>query len=272
MVGGATRMPQIQQAVAEFFGAAAAQQSQSRPGRRARRRDPGERARGQPRYRRRLAAARRHPAVARASRRWAARREDHPAQRHDPDRARAGIHDLQGRPDRDGDPRRAGRAREGRRLPVARALRAARASRRWWRAPRASASRSRSTPTDSLVGLGARADHGRRGSDHRQAFVRARRTPTSRACWRNRTLTPPTTWRARALAESAGRGERMVAATEGALAADGDLLDARTSGARHRRRRSRRCAGSPAGATATRSMRRGRLRSTARPRNSPPGA
>ena len=42
------------------------------------------------------------------------------------DRARAGIHHLQGRPDRDGLPRRAGRARARLRLPLAGALRAAR--------------------------------------------------------------------------------------------------------------------------------------------------
>ncbi len=49
-----------------------------------------------------------------------------PAQHHDPGGARAGVHDLQGRPDRNGDPRGAGRARARRRLPLARALRAAR--------------------------------------------------------------------------------------------------------------------------------------------------
>ena len=128
MVGGATRMPQIQQAVAEFFGAGAAQQSRSGQGRRAGRGDPGQRARRQPRRGRRLAAARRDPALARPRDDGRPGREDRPAQLDHPGVARAGIHHLQGRADRDGDPRGAGRARAGQRLPLARALRIARHS------------------------------------------------------------------------------------------------------------------------------------------------
>ena len=113
---------------------AASHQLEPRPGRRARRGHPGRCARRQPHRRqrgaRRLAPARRDPAVARARDDGRAHREDRPAQRDDPGHARAGIHDVQGRPDGDRDPRRAGRARQGRRLPLARALRAARASRR----------------------------------------------------------------------------------------------------------------------------------------------
>jgi len=41
------------------------------------------------------------------------------AQHADPRPARAGFHDLSGRPDGDGDPCRAGRARDGGRLPAA---------------------------------------------------------------------------------------------------------------------------------------------------------
>ena len=70
-----------------------------------------------------------------------------PAQRDDSGHARPGVHDLARRPDRDGDPRRAGRARARRGLPLARALRAARHPADGRRAPRASASPSRSMPT-----------------------------------------------------------------------------------------------------------------------------
>ena len=88
--------------------------------------------------------------------------------------ARAGVHDVQGRPDGDGDPRRAGRARDGRRLPLARALRAARHP--------ADGRRRGAHPGDvpgrrrrPAVGVGAREDDGRRGRDRRQAVVRALR-------------------------------------------------------------------------------------------------
>ncbi len=103
---------------------------QHRPGqgRGAGRRDPGQPAGGQPRARRRLAAAGRDPAVAGHRNDGRAGREDHPAQFDDPVRPGAGIHDLQGWPDRDGGARAAGRARAGVGLPLAGALRAARHS------------------------------------------------------------------------------------------------------------------------------------------------
>ena len=87
----------------------------------------------------------------------------------------AGIHHLQGRPDGDGHSRRAGRART--RSPTAARWRASScaAFRRWSPAPRASGSRSRSTPTDCSP-CAAREQTTRRGSgDRGQAVVRSRR-------------------------------------------------------------------------------------------------
>ena len=139
LVGGATRMPQIRRAVAEYLRPAAADQSQSGRSGRARRGDPGQQARRQPRAQRRVAAARRHPAVARARNDGRPDREDHPAQRDDSDRARAGVHHLQGRPDGDGDPRRAGRAREWSWTAARWRASNCAASRRWSPARRASA-------------------------------------------------------------------------------------------------------------------------------------
>ena len=118
---------------------AAAHQPRSGPGRRARRGDPGQRARRQPRRRRRLAAARRDPAVARPRDDGRAGREDHAAQLDDPGVARAGVHDVQGRPDGDGDPR-ACRASASRSPTAARSRASSCAAfRRWWPARRASA-------------------------------------------------------------------------------------------------------------------------------------
>ena len=139
LVGGATRMPQIRRAVERVLRPAAADQSRSGPGRRARRGDPGEllagnRAAGDdwllldviP-----LSLGRRDDGRP--------RREDHSAQLDDSGRARAGVHDVQGRPDGDGDPRRAGRARDGRPIAVRSRASSCAAFRRWPRARRASA-------------------------------------------------------------------------------------------------------------------------------------
>jgi actin-like ATPase involved in cell morphogenesis len=128
MVGGATRMPQVQQAVGRFLRPGAADQSRSGQGGGDRRRHPGQCAGGQSRGRRRLAAARRHSAVARAGNDGRSGREGDSAQFHDPIRARPGIHHLQGRPDGHGHPCRAGRARARVRLPFAGPLRTARHS------------------------------------------------------------------------------------------------------------------------------------------------
>ncbi len=147
MVGGATRMPQVQQRRGRVLRPAAAHQPRSGQGGGARRGDPGQRAGRQPPTRRRLAAARRDPAVARARDHGRAGREDHPAQPHDPGRARAGIHHLQGRPDR--DERSTWCRASANWWPTAARWRASNcaASRRWWPARRASASPSRSMPT-----------------------------------------------------------------------------------------------------------------------------
>ena len=158
----------------------AADQPEPRRGGRARCRDPGQRAGGQRRCRR-VAAARRDPAVARAGDDGRPGRTHHPAQQHDPDRARTGLHDLQGRPDGDRDPRRAGRARGGERLPLARALRTARHSADGgWRGACAREFPGRCRrPAERH---GARRDLGRRGRDHRQAELRPERRSKSRAC------------------------------------------------------------------------------------------
>ena len=142
---------------------------------------------------RRLAAARRHPAVARARDDGRACREDRSAQLDDPGDARAGVHDVQGRPDGDRDPRRAGRTREGGGLPVARALRAARHSADAGRrgAGQGHVPGRRRRPA---VGFGARADVGRRGVDRRASRRMDCRTPRSRGCCRNRSRMPRTTW------------------------------------------------------------------------------
>ena len=96
--------------------------------------------------------------------------EDRSAQFDDPGGARAGVHDVQGRPDGHGAARRAGRAREGVRLPVARAVRAA-----WHSAdgrgrcahPRVVRCRRRRP----AVGIRARADDRPRSVDRRQAIL-----------------------------------------------------------------------------------------------------
>jgi molecular chaperone DnaK len=78
LVGGMTRMPAVQEKVAEFFGKRAAQGRQPRRGRRGRRRDPGRRAEGRGQGR---PAARRDAALAR--RRDAGRRlHPHHRQEH----------------------------------------------------------------------------------------------------------------------------------------------------------------------------------------------
>jgi molecular chaperone HscA len=77
-----------------------ARQHRSGQGGGAGRRHPGQPAGRQPRRRRRLAAAGRDPALARHRNHGRPGREDHPAQLDHSVRARAGIHHLQGRPDR----------------------------------------------------------------------------------------------------------------------------------------------------------------------------
>ena len=142
-----------------------------------------------------------------------------------PGGARAGVHDVQGRPDGDGDPRGAGRARDGRRLPLARALRAARHSadgRRRGAHPRHLPGRRRRP----AVGVGARADapaSRRRSSSSRRT---ASPTPRSRACCRIRSRTPRTTWRRARSPKRRSRPTRSSPRRAAALAADGDLLDA----------------------------------------------
>ena len=125
LVGGSTRMPVVRAAVEAFFGRApltnlnpdevvalgAAIQANQLAGH-------GRR--------RRAAAARRDAALARPRDHGRAGRTHHPAQQPDPDRARPGLHDLPGRPDRARAARGAGRARAGRAVPLAGALRAAR--------------------------------------------------------------------------------------------------------------------------------------------------
>ncbi len=182
-------MPHLQRAVETFFGQAAAEGPRSRPGGGARRRDPGQRARGQSRAGRRLAAAGRDPAFAGARDHGRAGGARDSAQFHDSRGARAGVHHVQGRPDRDGDPRRAGRARAGGRLPLARALRAARHP--------ADGGGGGAHPGHvpggrrrAALGVGAREDHGRRIVDRGEAFLRAFATTRSRACCRRAFRTP----------------------------------------------------------------------------------
>ena len=148
----------------------AADRPQPGRGGRARRRAAGEPARRQRRGRR-DPAARRDPAVARPRDDGRAGRAHHPAQQHDPLRARAGLHDLQGRPDRARAARGAGRTRTGGRLPLAGAFRVARHS--------ADGGRRGAHP-GQLPGRcrrpaereGARGTLGRRGGDRRQAELR----------------------------------------------------------------------------------------------------
>ena len=194
--------------------------------------------------------------------------EDRSAQFDDPGRARAGVHDVQGRPDGDGDARRAGRAREGGRLPVARAVRAA-----WHSAdgrgrcahPRVVRGRRRRP----AVGVRARADDRPRSVDRRQAVLwphrrrdRAHAAGIVRACGGRRAG-------ARA-GRSARRGRpESSSRRESALAADADLLDADERAAIDRA-----LADVAAHARRRRSSARSRKpsrRSTTRPANSPRG-
>ena len=188
MVGGATRMPQIQRAVAEFFGAAAAHQPQSGPGRGAGRGDAGQRAGRQSRRGDDWLLLDVIPLSLGLETMGGLAEKIVPRNSTIPGRARAGVHDVQGRPDRDRAARRAGRAREGRRLPLAGALRAARHpadGRRRGAHPRDLPGRRRRP----AVGVGARAHlaasrrrsrssrptgFGRRHRAHAAGFVRAR--------------------------------------------------------------------------------------------------
>jgi molecular chaperone HscA len=95
----------------------------------------------------------------------------HSAQLDDPGCARTGLHHLQGRPDRDGDPGRAGRARTGVRLPQPGALRTARHSAHGGGCgahPRHLPGRCRR----AALGVGARADQWTRGAHRGQAILR----------------------------------------------------------------------------------------------------
>ena len=115
LVGGSTRVPLVRAKVAEMIGKPPLIDIDPGRGGGAGRRAAG---RGADR-RRRHAAARRHAAVAGARDHGRHRREGRAAQHADPGPARAGFHDLPGRPDRDGDPCRAGRARDGCRIAAA---------------------------------------------------------------------------------------------------------------------------------------------------------
>jgi Hsp70 protein len=183
MVGGSTRMPMVQAAVAEYFG------------RRARCRAAGESARRQ-RGGRRDPAARRDPTLPRPRDDGRSRRTHHPAQQHDPLCARAGLHDLQGRPDGARAARGSGRARARCRLPLAGPLRAARdpadGGRRGAHQGQLPGRRRRPAERE-----GARGDLGRRGGDRRQAELRpgaSRRSRPNGCCSaRSRRSTPTAT-------------------------------------------------------------------------------
>ncbi len=219
---------------------------------------------------RRLAAARRDPAVARPRDDGRARREDRPAQLDDPGVACAGLHDVQGWPDRDGDSR-ACRA-SARRVADCRSL--ARFELRGIPPMAAGAARIRVTfQVDAdglLVGVGARADtrvsrprstvkpsygltDGEIARMLQDSFAHARRT------WRRarspRRRSRPT--RSSRLTRTRACGGRRPAV---ARRARGDRRGARRS----LRRRAR---------TERPSLRRARpRRSTAPPRNSPAAA
>ena len=96
-----------------------------------------------------------------------ARRAHHPAQLDDPVGARAGVHDLRGRPDRRW--RSTSCRASASWSPTAARSRASScaASRRWSRARRASRSPSRSTPTGCCSVSRARGDDRRRSLDRR---------------------------------------------------------------------------------------------------------
>jgi molecular chaperone HscA len=110
LVGGATRMPQIRRAVRSFFGQPPLTNLNPDEVVALGAADPGEQARGNRERNDDWLLLDVIP-LSLGSRRWAGSpRRSFRATR--PFRvARAGVHDVQGRPDRDGDPRRAGRAR-----------------------------------------------------------------------------------------------------------------------------------------------------------------
>ena len=110
LVGGATRMPAVQDLVIGLTGKEPQQVGQPRRGRRRRRGDPGRRA---ARRRQGRPAARRHPAVARHRDQGRRHDEAHRAQHHDPHPPQRGLHHRRGHAAVGRDPRAPGRARDG---------------------------------------------------------------------------------------------------------------------------------------------------------------